>query len=139
MIHLTRTCSSTPTTQVSRSTRKCDGGWTGTIQVSCEDGVTTTSSVIDVRPAQALAAAVTDDTLTIELTDGRSVSVPLAWFPRLAHGTHAERARWEVIGDGEGIHWPDLDEDISVEGLLLGLPSAESQSSLQRWLSSRSC
>ncbi len=72
------------------------------------------------------------------LKDRRSVSVPLAWFPRLLHGTAAERGNWELLGDGEGIHWPDLDEDISVEGLLAGLPSRESQRSLGQWLARRS-
>ena len=78
--------------------------------------------------------AVTPDTLSVELSDGRSLSVPLGWFPRLLHGTPEERARWELIGRGSGIHWPDLDEDISLEGLLAGRSSAESQQSLDRWL-----
>jgi hypothetical protein len=81
---------------------------------------------------------VTDDTLTVDLSDGRSISVPLAWFPRLAHGTLEERANWELIGRGEGIHWPELDEDISVEGLIAGRPSGESQQSLAKWLQRRS-
>jgi hypothetical protein len=81
--------------------------------------------------------AVTADTLGVELSDGRSLSVPLAWFPRLLHGTLEERAHWELIGRGAGIHWPDLDEDISLEGLLAGRSSAESQQSLDRWLKSR--
>jgi hypothetical protein len=80
---------------------------------------------------------VTPDTLGVELSDGRSLSVPLAWFPRLLHGTPGERARWELIGRGSGIHWPDLDEDISLEGLLAGRSSAESQQSLERWLRAR--
>ena len=73
----------------------------------------------------------------MELEDGRVVSVPLEWYPRLAEGTGAERRRWELIGPGIGIHWPDLDEDISVENLLRGQPSGESQKSLQRWLDQR--
>ena len=77
------------------------------------------------------------DTLTVDLTDGRTVSVPLAWYPRLVHGTAAERNHWELLGEGEGIHWPELDEDISVAGLLLGRPSAESQRSYRRWLAQR--
>ena len=90
------------------------------------------------RPAPvATGASVTDEALVVELSDGRSVSVPLAWYPRLLHGTAPERGRWELIGRGEGIHWPDLDEDISVEGLLAGRPSGESQRSLKRWLASR--
>ncbi len=80
---------------------------------------------------------VTDDTLTLDLADGRTISVPLAWYPRLLHGTPDERSRWEWVGDNEGIHWPDLDEDISVEGIIAGRRSGESQPSLQRWLERR--
>jgi len=80
---------------------------------------------------------VSEDTLVVDLADGRTLSVPLAWYPRLAHGTPAERAEWRLIGRGEGIHWPELDEDVSVEGLLAGRRSGESQASLQRWLQSR--
>ena len=76
----------------------------------------------------------TAGTLTAELSDGRSISVPLAWYPRLVHAIEQERDNWRLIGRGEGIHWPDLDEDISVEGLLAGRASGESQQSLQRWL-----
>jgi hypothetical protein len=81
--------------------------------------------------------SISDEALTVDLTDGRTISVPLAWYPRLLYGAPSERKRWELIGDGEGIHWPELDEDLSVEGLLLGRPSAESQQSLQRWLEKR--
>lgn len=88
-------------------------------------------------PIYALNVSVTDDTLTIELSDGRSISAPLAWYPRLVHGTPAERAEWRWIGRGVGIHWPRLDEDISVENLLLGQPSGESQASLTAWLLGR--
>lgn len=63
--------------------------------------------------------------------------MPLAWYPRLWHGTETERANWRLIGRGEGIHWPELDEDISAEGLIFGKPSNESQRSLQRWLEKR--
>jgi hypothetical protein len=80
---------------------------------------------------------VTDDALTVILLDGRTVTVPLSWYPRLANGSSAERLNWQLLGGGHGIHWPDLDEDISVEALLAGRPSGESQSSLQKWLSSR--
>ena len=83
------------------------------------------------------SVTVTSDTLSVELSDGRGVSVPLAWFPRLLHGAPEERERWELIGRGSGIHWPDLDEDISLEGLLAGRSSAESQQSLGRWLKAR--
>jgi len=85
----------------------------------------------------ASAVEVTEDELVVELKDGRSISVPIAWFPRLLHGTAEERRNWELLGDGEGIHWPDLDEDISVEGLLVGLPSRESQRSLGLWIKQR--
>ena len=80
---------------------------------------------------------VTEDTLTFDLSDGRSISAPIGWYPRLAHGTAEERSRWELVGDGIGVHWPDLDEDISVENLLKGQPSGESQQSLKRWLEQR--
>ncbi len=87
--------------------------------------------------ARAQNVAVTEDALVVDLSDGRTISVPLAWYPRLLHGTPAERGRWRLIGRGEGIHWPDLDEDLSVEGLLAGRPSGESQRSFRRWLESR--
>jgi hypothetical protein len=93
--------------------------------------------LIEIQAAKAQNVMVTDEALTIDLTDGRTLSGPLAWYPRLLHGTPAERNRWELIGAGEGIHWPALDEDLSVEGLLLGRPSGESQRSFQRWLEQR--
>ncbi|MEI6651951.1 MAG: DUF2442 domain-containing protein [Chlorobiaceae bacterium] len=71
------------------------------------------------------------------MSDGRSIMVPLAWYPRLMHATESERKNWRLIGNGYGIHWEDLDEDISVEGLLLGKLSGESQTSFKRWLSGR--
>ena len=88
--------------------------------------------------AKAQNVMVTDDTLAVDLTDGRTISVPLAWYPRLLHGTPEERKNWRFIGEKEGIHWPNLDEDISVENLLMGKPSGESQSSFKRWLEKRS-
>jgi hypothetical protein len=96
-----------------------------------------TSSVIDTRTASASNIAVSDEYLTVELADGRTLSVPLTWYPRLWHATAAERGRWRLVGAGEGIHWPDLDEDISIESLLLGRRSGESQASLKRWLEER--
>jgi hypothetical protein len=87
--------------------------------------------------AKAQNITVTDDTLSVDLTDGRTISVPLVWYPRLVHGTEAERNNWRFIGDNEGVHWPDLDEDISIENLLIGKPSDESQSSFKRWLEAR--
>jgi hypothetical protein len=95
------------------------------------------SSTIRVPVARAQDVTVTEDTLTVELDDGRSISVPLAWYPRLVHGTPEERANWRLIGQGTGIHWPALDEDISVENLLAGRASGESQRSLKRWLAQR--
>ena len=76
--------------------------------------------------------------INFALQDGRTVSVPLAWYPRLLHGTEKERKNWRLIGGGEGIHWESLDEDISVEHILAGIPSNESQKPLQRWLAGRS-
>jgi hypothetical protein len=81
--------------------------------------------------------SLTDDALVIDLADGRTVSVPIAWYPRLLHSTPEERSNWRLIGKGEGIHWPDVDEDVSVANVLLGKPSGESQSSFQRWLEKR--
>ena len=92
------------------------------------------SLAIEIRTVSAQRVTVTEDALSVDLTDGRSVSVPLAWYPRLLHGTSKERNKWRLIGEGEGIHWPDLDEDISVESLVLGRPSGESQRSLKKWL-----
>ena len=86
---------------------------------------------------QAFDVIVTDESLTVELSDGRTISVPLAWYPRLTHATPEDRNRWRLIGRGEGIHWTGLDEDISVEGLLAGRSSGESQRSLLRWLEGR--
>jgi len=87
--------------------------------------------------AKAQNVAVTDDTLSVDLTDGRTISVPLAWYPRLLNATAEERSNWRLIGDKEGIHWPELDEDIRVENLLQGKPSGESPSSFKRWLERR--
>lgn len=91
----------------------------------------------ELREALAQNVTVTDDALIAELVDARTIMVPLAWFPRLAHGTPKERANWRLIGGGEGIHWPDLDEDISVESLLAGRRSGETLDSLRRWLHRR--
>ena len=95
------------------------------------------SLVIETRIATAQRVTVTEDALIVDLSDGRTLSVPLAWYPRLLHGTPEERNNWRLIGNGEGIHWPDLDEDISVESLVLGKPSGESQRSLKQWLEQR--
>ena len=81
---------------------------------------------------------VTKDSLVVQLKDGRTLTAPLTWYPRLLHSTQAERRNVRLMGAGEGLHWPDLDEDISVDGLLRGLPSGESQASFDRWLAKRS-
>ncbi len=86
---------------------------------------------------RAVSVSVTPDTLEVALDDGRTIAAPLAWFPRLLYGTAAERAHARLIGQGEGLHWPELDEDVSVEALLAGRPSAESAASLKRWLAGR--
>lgn len=85
----------------------------------------------------AVAVKITSDAFSVELDDGRTVTVPLGWYPRLVHASAHERRNWRLIGTGEGIHWPDLDEDVSVEGILFGRPSAESQASFERWLATR--
>ena len=82
-------------------------------------------------------ATITDDTLTVDMEDGRSVSIPIGWYPRLAHGTSEERAKVQISGAGYGLHWPDLDEDIGIEGLLLGKHSTESPESFAAWLKKR--
>lgn len=97
-----------------------------------------TSLAIDtLEIPQAQQVVVTDDSLVADLSDGRTISVPLAWYPRLLHGSPAERNNWRLTGGKEGIHWPDLDEDISIKNMILGQPSAESQKSFQRWLEER--
>ncbi len=85
------------------------------------------SSFPDGATPRAKDVRVTDDELIVALLDGRTLSVPIAWFPRLLHATKAQRDNWQLLGDGEGIHWPDIDEDLSVTGLLLGSPSLESR------------
>ena|SRR5712691_10522110 len=99
--------------------------------------MSTSSTPTETTEARAQRVSVTEHSLVVDLVDGRIISVPLAWYPRLAHGTPAERSHWRLIGEGEGVHWPDLDEDISVEGLLAGRRSGETQASLRRWLESR--
>ena len=93
--------------------------------------------VLEVRTATVRHVEVTEDSLVVDLADGRTTSVPLAWYPRLLHAAPEERDNWRLIGEGEGIHWPDLDEDISVENVLFGKPSQESQESFGRWLEAR--
>ncbi len=95
------------------------------------------TSAIEIDLPLAVKVTITDDTLCVDLSDGRSIAAPLAWYPRLMNVSKPERDNWRLIGRGEGIHWENVDEDISVEGLLAGRPSGESQASLARWLAGR--
>ena len=95
------------------------------------------TSVVERQSPLAVRVTVTAEAVVVDLDDGRTVTAPLAWYPRLLRGTVRECRRWRLIGGGEGIHWPDLDEDLSVEGLLAGRRSAESQTSFKRWLAAR--
>ncbi|SRR5258706_95200 len=81
----------------------------------------------------AVGVDVSEDELTVSLSDGRVVRVPLSWYPRLSNALPQHRASWELIGRGHGIHWPELDEDISVENVLFGQPSGEGARSFARW------
>lgn len=92
---------------------------------------------IEIKIPVAESVSITDDTLSVNLSDGRTILVPTAWYPRLLHATPKERKRWRFIGRGQGIHWEDIDEDISVEGLLAGEQSGESQTSFKKWLETR--
>lgn len=96
-----------------------------------------TTSTVELAIPNAERVIVTEDTLQVELSDGRMIATPLAWYPRLLHASKEERGNWRLIGKGQGIHWSDLDEDISVKGLLAGRPSGESQRSFKKWLASR--
>lgn len=91
------------------------------------------SSNTDLRVSRISDVRVTKDTLSVELEDGRTISIPLGWYPRLHFGSSEERLNWHLIGAGEGVRWPALDEDVSVEDLILGRRSGESQASLKRW------
>ena len=93
---------------------------------------------VEIRVPEALNVSLTDDTLSVDLSDGRSIAVPIAWFPRLMHASEKERNNWRLIGKGQGIHWENIDEDSSIEGLLAGRPSGESQKSFKKWLANRS-
>ena len=95
------------------------------------------TSVNEIVAPSVENVTITEDTLSVDLSDGRTISVPLAWFPRLMHSTPAERNNWRLIGKGHGVHWKDIDEDISVEGLLAGKPSGESQTSFKKWLNNK--
>ena len=95
------------------------------------------TSAVEISLPVAETVIVTEDTLTVYLSHGRSLSVPLAWFPRLVHATPVERRGWRLIGRGHGIHWEKLDEDISADGLLASRPSGESRASFEKWLFAR--
>jgi Protein of unknown function (DUF2442) len=95
------------------------------------------SAMVLLAPPKAVHVTVTDDTLTVDLDDERTISVPIGWYPRLAYGTPEERTNVQIAGAGYGLHWPDLDEDIGVDGLLLGRKSVESATSLAHWLERR--
>jgi len=92
---------------------------------------------IEIEVPFAIDVHTTADTLTVDLSDGRTISVPLGWYPRLEHAQSVERSNWRLIGKGLGIHWNDIDEDVSVAGLLAGKPSGESQASFKKWLQGR--
>jgi len=94
-------------------------------------------SAVEIEVPYAEGITVTDDTLSVDLSDGRTISVPLTWFPRLLYASPEERNNWRLIGKGQGIHWEDIDEDISIEGLLAGKPSGESQDSFKKWIAVR--
>ena len=95
------------------------------------------SVVVSIAIPKITGVQVTEDTLMVDLEDGRTIAVPLSWYPRLAYATAEERENYQIAGAGYGIHWPELDEDIGVEGLLTGKRSMESAASLQRWLAAR--
>ena len=96
-----------------------------------------TSLAVELEIPSAENVTVTEDTLSVDLSDGRTISVPVAWYPRLSHASPKEREKWELIGRGHGIHWEEIDEDISVEGLISGKASGESQASFKKWLEAR--
>jgi len=95
------------------------------------------SLAVEIQEPRGKSVKVSDEELTVDLVDGRTVVVPLGWFPRLWHGTPQEREHFEIFGDGAYIRWPDLDEDLTVAGLLAGQRSRESPQSLKKWLDSR--
>jgi len=94
-------------------------------------------SAVENDAVLAKYVVVSDQSLTVSLSDRRQLVLPLEWYPRLKFGTPAERNNWRLVGDGVGIHWPDLDEDLSVEGFLAGRKSAESPKSIKGWLAER--
>src|SRR5262245_39202557 len=97
----------------------------------------TSSAVVTLTLPRIISVTVTDDTVSVDLDDGRTIAVTVGWYPGLAHGTPAERANVQMSGAGYGLHWPELDEDIGIEGLLVGKQSTESAASFARWLQRR--
>lgn len=95
------------------------------------------STLVLERDPIAVKVEITADKLVVELADGRTLFVPLYWYPRLLNAHATERCNWQLLGDGYAIEWPDIDEHIGVEGLVAGRRSAESAESLRRWLESR--
>lgn len=95
-----------------------------------------TTLALETEPI-AVNVTVTEDDLMVDLTDGRRIIVPLAWYPRLMYASPAERQNWQLLGEGYAIEFPDLDEHIGIEGLLAGRHSGESRSSLEKWLNER--
>ena len=93
--------------------------------------------MVEMQMPEVLEVTITEQTLSVELSDGRTLSVPTGWYPRLSHASDDERDDWTIIDGGHGIHWAELDEDVSLEGLLAGRASGESQPSLKRWLEAR--
>ena len=96
-----------------------------------------TSLAVEDQEPRAQEITITGDSLSVDLMDGRTIIVPIVWYPRLWHGTPEERNNFEIIGDGTLLHWPDLDEDLSVDGILAGRRSGENKKSLKRWLEKR--
>jgi hypothetical protein len=95
------------------------------------------NTLTEISISPAVNVSVTDELLTVDLADGRQISVPTAWYPRLAHGTPAERREWTISYSGEGLHWETLDEDISIEGLIAGRPSSENPAMITKWMAAR--
>lgn len=95
-----------------------------------------TTLMLEIEPV-AIDVQIENKKFTVSLEDGRSFSIPFKWYPRLMHGTNAERQNWQLLGDGYAIEWPDLDEHIGIEGLLAGRHSSESKQSILRWLATR--
>lgn len=95
------------------------------------------NTLTEISISPAVDVSVTDELLTVKLADGREISVPTVWYPRLANGTAAERNEWTISYSGRGIHWPSLDEDISVKGLIAGLPSNENPANIKKWMETR--